>query len=129
VDIFIAFGGTPTTKKKLCRFAKIDGKNLQNFLDGLTYLRKLVDGNGKTAAVGFAGEAEWWDLAVSDPKITRGSCFITQTRKLKTPLKLKASLMLHYGGLGNRINAGISSHEAVLIAAKVDNQGILFTLM
>lgn len=129
VDALSPFGGTPANEEEARGlFAKIDAaKNLQNFLDGLTYLRKLADGNGKTAVVGFCwGGGMVNDLAVSDPKLNAAVAYYGRQAKAEDAAKIKASLMLHYGGLDTRINAGIPAYEAALVAAKVDNQIFIY---
>lgn len=129
VDALSPFGGTPANEEEARGlFAKIDAaKNLQNFLDGLTYLRKLADGNGKTAVVGFCwGGGMVNDLAVSDRKLNAAVAYYGRQAKAEDAAKIKASLMLHYGGLDTRINAGIPAYEAALVAAKVDNQIFIY---
>ena len=129
VDALSPFGGTPANEEEARGlFAKIDAaKNLQNFLDGLTYLRKLADGNGKTAVVGFCwGGGMVNDLAVSDPKLKAAVAYYGRQAKAEDAAKIKASLMLHYGGLDTRINAGIPAYEAALKAAKVDYQIFIY---
>ena len=129
VDALSPFGGTPVNEEEARGlFAKIDAaKNLQNFLDGLTYLRKLADGNGKTAVVGFCwGGGMVNDLAVSDPKLKAAVAYYGRQAKADDAAKIKASLMLHYGGLDTRINAGIPAYEAGLKAAKVDYQIFIY---
>lgn len=129
VDALSPFGGTPANEEEARGlFAKIDAaKNLQNFLDGLTYLRKLADGNGKTAVVGFCwGGGMVNDLAVSDSKLNAAVAYYGRQAKAEDAAKIKASLMLHYGGLDTRINAGIPAYEAALEAAKVDYQIFIY---
>ena len=129
VDALSPFGGTPANEEEARGlFAKIDVvKNLQNFLDGLTYLRKLSAGNGKTAVVGFCwGGGMANDLAVADPKLNAAVAYYGRQANAEDVAKIKASLMLHYGGLDTRINAGIPAYEAALVAAKVDYQIFIY---
>ena len=129
VDALSPFGGTPANEEEARGlFAKIDVvKNLQNFLDGLTYLRKLSAGNGKTAVVGFCwGGGMVNDLAVADPKLNAAVAYYGRQANAEDVAKIKASLMLHYGGLDTRINAGIPAYEAALVAAKVDYQIFIY---
>ena len=129
VDALSPFGGTPANEEEARGlFAKIDAaKNLQNFLDGLTYLRKLSDGNGKTAVVGFCwGGGMVNDLAVNDPKLKAAVSYYGRQAKAEDAGKIKANLMLHYGGLDTRINAGIPAFEAALIASKVKHQIFIY---
>lgn len=125
VDALSPFGGTPANEEEARGLiAKIDAaKNLQNFLDGLTYLRKLADGNGKTAVLGFCwGGGMVNDLAVNDPELNAAVAYYGRQAKAEDASKIKASLLLHYGGLDERINAGIPAYEAALEANKIDYQ-------
>jgi len=129
VDALSPFGGTPVNEEEARGlFAKIDAaKNLQNFLDGLTYLRKLAEGNGKTAVLGFCwGGGMVNDLAVNDPKLKAAVSYYGRQAKAEDTAKIKASLMLHYGGLDTRINVGIPAFEAALIANKVKHQIFIY---
>ena len=90
-------------------------KNLQNYLKGLEFLRKHKNGNGKTAAVGFCwGGSMANKLAVADPKLNAAVAYYGAQAKAEDVPKIKASLMLHYGQLDERINAGIPVYEAAL---------------
>ena len=129
VDALSPFGGTPVNEEEARGlFTKIDAaKNLQNFLDGLTYLRKLAEGNGKTAVVGFCwGGGMVNDLAVNDPKLKAAVSYYGRQAKAEDAGKIKANLMLHYGGLDTRINAGIPAFETALIASKVKHQIFIY---
>ena len=129
VDALSPFGGTPVNEEEARGlFAKIDAtKNLQNFLDGLIYLRKFDDGNGKTAVLGFCwGGGMVNDLAVNDPKLKAAVSYYGRQAKAEDTAKIKASLMLHYGGLDTRINVGIPAFEAALIANKVKHQIFIY---
>lgn len=129
VDALSPFGGTPADEEEARGlFAKIDSaKNLQNFLDGLTYLRKLTDGNGKTGIIGFCwGGGMANDLAVADPKLNAAVAYYGRQAKAEDASKIKASLMLHYGSLDTRINTGIPAYEAALAAAKVNHQIFIY---
>ncbi|TKB95149.1 dienelactone hydrolase family protein [Pedobacter cryophilus] len=125
VDALSPFGGTPANEEEARGlFAKIDAaKNLQNFLDSLTYLRKLPEGNGKTACVGFCwGGGMANDLAVNDPQLNAAVAYYGRQAKAADVSKIKASVMLHYGGLDERINAGIPAYREALEANKIDYQ-------
>jgi carboxymethylenebutenolidase len=124
-DALSPFGGTPANEEEARGlFAKIDAaKNLQNFLDSLTYLRKLPEGNGKTACVGFCwGGGMANDLAVNDPQLNAAVAYYGRQAKATDVPKIKASVMLHYGGLDERINAGIPAYREALEANKIEHQ-------
>ena len=123
VDALSPFGGTPQDEDKARELiGKLDPeKNLQNYLNGLDYLRKHKDGNGKVGCVGFCwGGAMANKLAVNDPKLQAAVAYYGSQAKAEDVPRIKASVMLHYGGLDERINAGIPAYEAALKLNKID---------
>lgn len=129
IDALSPLGGTPTDEDKGRELiGKLDPeKNLQNYLKGLEYLRNHKDGNGKTACVGFCwGGGMANKLAVNDPKLNAAVAYYGAQVKAEDVSKIKASVMLHYGGLDERINAGIPAYEAALKQNKVDYQLFIY---
>ena len=123
VDALSPFGGTPADEDKARDLiGQLDKeKNLQNYLKALEYLRAREDGNGKAGCVGFCwGGAMANNLAVHDPKLLAAVAYYGMQAKTEDVPKIKASLMLHYGGLDERVNAGIPTYEAALKAHKKD---------
>ncbi|RBQ02282.1 dienelactone hydrolase family protein [Pedobacter miscanthi] len=123
VDALSPLGGTPADEDKGRELiGKLDPeKNLQNYLKGLEYLRNRKDGNGKVGCVGFCwGGGMANKLAVNDPKLQAAVAYYgAQPNAVDVP-KIKASIMLHYGGLDERINAGIPTYEQALKDNKID---------
>ena len=129
VDALSPFGGTPQDEDKARELiGKLDPeKNLQNYLNGLDYLRKHKDGNGKVGCVGFCwGGAMANKLAVNDPKLQAAVAYYGSQAKAEDVSRIKASVMLHYGGLDERINAGIPAYEAALKSNKIDYQLFIY---
>jgi len=123
VDALSPFGGTPADEDKARDLiGQLDKeKNLQNYLKALEYLRAREDGNGKAGCVGFCwGGAMANNLAVHDPKLLAAVAYYGMQAKTEDVPKIKASLMLHYGGLDERVNAGIPAYEAALKQHKKD---------
>lgn len=123
VDALSPFGGTPADEDKGRELiGKLDAdKNLQNYLKGLAYLRNHKNGNGKTACVGFCwGGGMANKLAVNDSKLQATVAYYGAQPKAEEVSKIKASIMLHYGGLDERINAGIAAYEAALKQNNID---------
>jgi carboxymethylenebutenolidase len=123
VDALSPLGGTPADEDKGRELiGKLDPeKNLQNYLKGLDYLRNRKDGNGKVGCVGFCwGGAMANKLAVNDPKLQAAVAYYGAQANVADVPKIKASLMLHYGGLDERINAGIPAYEQALKDNKID---------
>jgi carboxymethylenebutenolidase len=120
VDALSVAGGTPTDEDKGRELiGQLDpAKNLNNYLAALTYLRARPDCNGRTGCVGFCwGGGLANQLAVHDPKLNAAVAYYGQQPKAEDVPQIKAAIMLHYGGLDERINAGIPAYEAALKAA------------
>ncbi|MDB5020080.1 MAG: carboxymethylenebutenolidase [Pedobacter sp.] len=118
-DALSQFGGTPADEDKARDLiGQLDpAKNLQNYLKGLEYLRSRKDGNGKAGCVGFCwGGGMSNQLAVHDPKLLAAVAYYGMQPKAEEVPSIKAHVMLHYGGLDERINAGIPAYEAALKA-------------
>jgi carboxymethylenebutenolidase len=120
VDALSVVGGTPADEdegRKL--IGQLDPrKNLNNYLAALAYLRGRTDCNGRTGAVGFCwGGGLVNQLAVHAPGLDAGVAYYGAQPKAEDVPKIKAALLLHYGGLDQRINAGIPAYEAALKAA------------
>jgi carboxymethylenebutenolidase len=116
-DALAPFGGTPANEDEArALFAKIVvEQNLNNFLKGFDYLRSLPASNGKTACVGFCwGGALSNQLAVHSPDLKAAVAFYGRQPEAADVPKIKARVQLHYGGLDERINAGIPAYEEAL---------------
>ncbi len=120
VDALSVAGGTPADEDKGRELiGQLDpAKNLNNYLKALDYLRARPDCNGRTGAVGFCwGGGLANQLAVHAPRLGAAVAYYGQQPKAEDVPSIKAALMLHYGGLDQRINAGIPAYEAALKAA------------
>ena len=81
----------------------------------VAYLKGRPDGNGKVGAVGFCwGGGAVNNLAVNDPNLNAGVAYYGGQPKAEDVTKINAAMMMHYGGLDERINAGIPAYEAAL---------------
>ncbi|MCY1524889.1 Dienelactone hydrolase family protein [compost metagenome] len=65
-------------------------------------------------------------LAVNDPKLQAAVAYYGSQAKAEDVAKIKASVMLHYGGLDERINAGIPAYEQALKENKIDYQLFIY---
>lgn len=129
VDALSPFGGTPANEDEARGlFAKLDAvKNITNFLNGFDYLRSLKESNGKTACVGFCwGGGLVNQLAVNAPMLNAGVAYYGRQAEAVDVPKIKASMMLHYGGLDERVNAGIPAYEAALKAAGTKHEIFIY---
>ncbi|MBC6988359.1 dienelactone hydrolase family protein [Hymenobacter sp. BT491] len=122
VDALSPFGGTPANEDEgRTMIGKLDPQqNLSNYVRALEYLRNRKDSNGKTGCVGFCwGGGLANQLAVHDSKLNAAVAYYGQQPKAEDVPLIKSAVMLHYGGLDERINAGIPAYEAALKAAGV----------
>ncbi|GAA3936754.1 dienelactone hydrolase family protein [Hymenobacter algoricola] len=120
VDALSGAGGTPANEDEgRTLIGKLDMiKNLNNYLAALTYLRQRPDSNGRTGCVGFCwGGAMANQLAVHDPQLAAAVAYYGTQPKAEQVPRIKATMLLHYGGLDERVNAGIPDYEAALKAS------------
>jgi carboxymethylenebutenolidase len=121
-DALSVFGGTPANEDEARELiGKLDAvKSTNNFLKGLEYLRSRSEANGKTGCVGFCwGGGVANQLAVHDPTLNAAVAFYGRQPAKEDAAKIKAEVLLHYGGLDERINEGIPAYEEALKAAGV----------
>jgi carboxymethylenebutenolidase len=81
----------------------------------VAYLKGRPDSNGKVGAIGFCwGGGAVNNLAVNEPNLNAGVAYYGGQPKAEDVPKINAAMMMHYGGLDERINAGIPAYEAAL---------------
>jgi carboxymethylenebutenolidase len=118
-DYLAPLGGTPADEDK--------AREMIGTLkpeDAVAYskaaLKALIShpqGTGKAGAMGFCwGGGAVNDLAVNDPTLAAGVAYYGRQAKAEDVPKISAPMMLHYGALDERINAGIPTYEAALKA-------------
>ena len=113
-------GGTPANEddaRTLFQQLKPED-SLQNFIKVFDYLPGRKDCNGKYGCVGFCwGGGMANRLAVNVPALKAAVAFYGAQPAAEDVPKIKAAVQLHYGGLDERINAGIPAYEAALKSA------------
>lgn len=110
-------GGTPTDADKARdMFSRLDNAaNLQNFVKGFEYLATRKDSSGKFGCIGFCwGGALTNQMAINVPNLKAAVPFYGRQPDTADVPKIKAVLQCHYGGLDERINAGIPAFEEAL---------------
>lgn len=121
-DALSPFGGTPANEDEgRAMFAKLDAQqNLTNFIKAFDYLKSRKDCNGKLGCVGFCwGGALANQLAVNVPDLKAAVAFYGRQPEAADVPKIKGAVQLHYGGLDERVNAGIPAYEGALKKANV----------
>ncbi|SCZ08042.1 dienelactone hydrolase family protein [Microvirga guangxiensis] len=117
VDYLSPMGGTPADEDKgrqmIGQLKQPDV--IANGKAAVAYLKSRPDSNGKVGAIGFCwGGGAVNNLAVNEPGLSAGVAYYGGQPKAEDVPKIQAALMLHYGGLDERINAGIPAYEAAL---------------
>ena len=110
-------GGTPANEDEArTKFQQLKAEdNLQNFIKVFDYLPTRKDTNGIYGCVGFCwGGAMSNSLAVSVPSLKAAVPFYGRQPATEEVAKIKAAVQLHYGGLDERVNAGIPAYEEAL---------------
>jgi carboxymethylenebutenolidase len=110
-------GGTPSNEDQARElFSKLDAaKNLKNFIKGFDYLKMRDDSTNKFGCIGFCwGGALTNQLAVNMPDLKVAIPFYGRQPDAADVPKIKAFVQLHYGGLDERVNAGIPAYEEAL---------------
>jgi carboxymethylenebutenolidase len=121
-DALSGSGGTPANEDEArTLIGKLDPKtNLNNFIRSAEYLRARKDVNKHIGCVGFCwGGAMANRLAVNMPSLNAAVAFYGSQPEAADVPKIKAAVQLHYGGLDERINAGIPAYEEALKKAGV----------
>lgn len=112
-----ALGALPATEDEArAKFGELKAENnLQNFKNVFDYLSTRKDYNGKAGCVGFCwGGAMSNNLAVNVPSLKAAVAFYGRQPAAEDVSKIKAAVQLHYGGLDERVNAGIPAYEEAL---------------
>lgn len=110
-------GGTPANEDEArAKFQELKPENnLQNFINVFPYLKTRKDFNGNYGCVGFCwGGAMANSLAVNVPDLKAAVPFYGRQANAEDVPKINAALQLHYGGMDERVNAGIPAYEEAL---------------
>ena len=112
-----SLGGTPANEDEArTKFQELKAEdNLQNFIKVFPYLQTRKDANGNFGCVGFCwGGAMANSLAVNIPSLKAAVAFYGRQAEAADVPKIKGAIQLHYGGLDERVNAGIPAYEEAL---------------
>jgi carboxymethylenebutenolidase len=92
-------------------------KIIEDFVEAVSVLQKRAECTGKVGAVGFCfGGSVCNQLAVRVPSLAASAPYYGGQPKAEDVPKIQAPLMIHYGGLDERVNAGWPAYEAALKA-------------
>ena len=121
-DALSAAGGTPTDETQMRElFGKLDPTATRNnFVKAVEYLKTRPDSTGNVGCVGFCwGGAMSNQLAIHAPDLKAAVPFYGRQPDAADVPKIKAAVQLHYGGMDERVNAGIPAYEEALKKAGV----------
>lgn len=116
-DFLSPEGGTPADEDQARQmFSSLDANaTAANAEATRVYLAGLDGTNGKVGAVGFCwGGGLVNRMATKSPELNAGVAYYGSQPPAEDVPAIKAPLMLHYGGLDERINAGIDAYKAAL---------------
>ncbi|MGK6314016.1 dienelactone hydrolase family protein [Neorhizobium sp. DT-125] len=117
VDFLSPQGGTPADEDQARQmFSSLNAEEVAaNAEASRVYLAGIDGANGKVGAVGFCwGGGTVNNFAVKSPNLNAGVAYYGSQPKAEDVPAIKAPLMLHYGGLDERVNAGIPAFREAL---------------
>ncbi len=120
VDYLSPKGGTPADEEAARKLiGELDpAQTIANSVATVAFLKAHEAANGKVGAMGFCwGGGQVNSLAVASADLNGGVAYYGRQADAADVPKITAPLLLHYGGLDERINAGIPAYEAALKAA------------
>jgi carboxymethylenebutenolidase len=122
-DALSPLGGTPEDPNAATPlFQKLDrAANTKNFVAAVLYLKTHPLSTGKVGCTGFCwGGGTTNQVAVNSSDLRAAVPFYGAQPAAEDVPKIKASLLIHYAGQDERINAGIEAFEIALKKAAVD---------
>jgi carboxymethylenebutenolidase len=122
-DALSPLGGTPTdTQEALGRMRNLDqAATTKNFVAAVQYLRSHPQTTGSVGCTGFCwGGGVTNQVAVHAPELKAAVPYYGAVPADEDVPKIKASLLCHYAGEDQRINAGIAGFEAALKKAGIE---------
>ncbi len=128
-DALTPLGGYPGTDDEGRTMQRKRDRNemLEDFIAAYDYLMKHPDCNGKVGVVGFCFGG-WISnmMAVRIPTLSAAVPFYGGQPSAEDTAKIKSPLMLQYGGLDKRVNAGWPAYEEALKANNVEHQAFVY---
>ncbi|AOF88937.1 dienelactone hydrolase family protein [Sinorhizobium sp. RAC02] len=119
-DFLSPSGGTPENEDQAREMiGKLDpAVTVANAEASLKFLTELDGASGKVGAIGFCwGGGLVNRFATKSPELKAGVAYYGAQPPAEDVPAIKAAMMMHYGGLDERINAGIDAYRKALEAA------------
>ena len=124
-DFLSDFGGTPENEDDARGiFEQLEPTDVTaNGVATIAYLKEHEKSNGNVGAIGFCwGGSTVNNLAVASPDLRAAVPYYGRPPNAEAVPAIEARIMAHYGGLDERVNAGIPAFEEALKAAGKDFQ-------
>jgi len=129
-DALSPLGGTPENDDDKGRemIGQLDrDATVKNFVAAVKYLKTHPRSSGKVGCTGFCwGGAMTNQVAVNAPDLNAAVPYYGSTPAPEDVPKIKASIMAHYAGNDERINAGIPAFEEALKKAGIEYQIFIY---
>jgi carboxymethylenebutenolidase len=122
-DALSPLGGTPEDADAArSKMRELDNESTRkNFVAAVQYLKTHPNSTGKVGCTGFCwGGAMTNQVAVNATDLVAAVPYYGSQPDPEDVPKIKASLLLHYAGLDERINAGIPAFEKALKQASIE---------
>jgi len=122
-DALSMVGGTPDKIDQATKLIReLDQKTtIDNFTAAVQYLKTNPLSTGKVGCIGFSwGGAMANQVAVHSPDLQAAVPYYGSQPDVDDVKKIKASLLLQYAGLDERINKGIPQYEEALKKASIN---------
>jgi len=124
-DPLSPLGGTPDDVDEARSMMREldDQETTKNLVAAVEYLKNHPQSTGKVGVTGFCwGGGMTNQVAVNSPNVQAAAPFYGRQPATEDVPKIKASLLIHYAGDDERINAGIPEYEAALKEASVEHE-------
>ncbi len=127
-DALSPLGGSPSTDDEArAMMQKLDyGKTVKDFVAAVKYLRTNPQSTGKVGVTGFCWGGGMSNQVAVNSDVDAAVPFYGMQPKPEEVPKIKASLLIHYAGEDERINAGIAAYEEALKKAVVEYQQYIY---
>jgi carboxymethylenebutenolidase len=128
-DPLSPLGGTPESVDEARKLmSELDGQETtKNLVAAVEYLKTHPQSTGKVGVTGFCwGGGMTNQVAVNSPDVQAAVPFYGRQPATEDVPKIKASMLIHYAGDDERINAGIPAFEAALNEASVEYQIFMY---
>ncbi|MEX0628911.1 MAG: dienelactone hydrolase family protein [Cucumibacter sp.] len=129
VDFLSPLGGTPENEDEArALFGQLNAADVAaNGAATVAWLAGHEATNGNVGAIGFCwGGGTVNAIAVASAALRAAVPYYGAQPPAADVPRIEARLMAHYGGLDERINAGIPAFEAALTEARVDHQIFIY---